>query len=531
MAATIEYLYSTANQENNNLSERGEMVYKKIYSFLFFVILSAKLLSQHHFPDEWWPVGMHEYPNEPGYGNAWVQFRNDTPTVHTVNLRMNFEAAVAVATDTLGRVLFYTNGCEVRRANGEPMPGGDGLNPGPLREWTCPNVGYILPRSIMALPWPGKPHKWIILHLRGQYEPKQMMLYGPLYSTEIDMSLDSGKGRVVSRNKPIITGMYLEPFAVVRHGNGRDWWIIVPERGTSRYRTLIFSPEGISEMNAQIIGVSFPCDRVGSSTFSLDGTKFGRVDNCILLVMDFDRCTGLFSNPVAISKDQPVVGGGGLAFSQDNLYVYVTSDLCIFRAKLTDKTPVLDSLFKEPYYYVDEPPVSEYVYGTSLTYMQYAPDGRIYFGSRHRDRYFARFTIDGDDYAFEPEGLRLPVPTVRTLPHFPNFRLYDLANSPCDTLGINGPSSVLPGPGKSLDSWLRVVPNPIQGSVIRAHTPLESSGWLVLSDATGRLIARVVKPLGEAVTEMRSEGLGSGVYILTYVMHSGVLVARKVMLP
>lgn len=495
---------------------------------LFFVTMFSGLSAQHHYPDECWPVGMHEYPNTPGYGNAWVHIGVDSPVVYLVNLQTNFEAAVAVGVDTAGRVLFYSNGCEVRRSDGSLMPGGGGLNPGSLHERTCKEVGYILPRSMMALPWPGSPHRWVILHQRGAYDPNYLLLYGPMYSTEIDLSLEGGKGRVVSRNRSIVTGTSLEPFAVVRHGNGRDWWIIVPERGTSRYRRLIFSPEGISELESQTLGPSFFCDRVGSSTFSLDGSKFARTDNCIVVVMDFDRCTGLLSGPVVMEKDQPVSGGGGVAFSADNRYLYVTTDLCIFRARLTESSPFLDSLYKRPYYYVGEPPISEYVYGTSLTYMQYASDGRIYLGSRHRDRYYARFTIAGDDYAFEPEGLRLPVPAVRTLPHYPNFRLYDLAQSACDTLGIDGPLSVGGDSRGFLDRWLQVIPNPVEGYVVRAHTSSESSGWLVLSDALGRYITQVKKPLGEAVTEIRTAGISSGVYTLTYITHSGVLVSRKV---
>lgn len=497
---------------------------------IFLFLLSTDAISQHRYPDEWWPVGMHEYPNAPGYGNAWIHFLEDTPVIHSIDLRMNFEAAVAVGVDTTGQVLFYTNGCEIRRSDGELMPGGSGLNPGSLHEWTCEDVGYILPRSMMALPWPGRPHKWVIFHFRGQYAAKEMLLYGPLYVTEIDMSLDSGKGRVVSKNKPIITGTRLEPFAVVRHGNGRDWWIIVPERGTARYRILLFTPEGISEMNGQTVGPSFFCDRVGSSSFSLDGSRFGRLDNCMIVVMNFDRCTGLLSDPIVIQRKQPVVGGGGLAFSVDNRYLYVPVDLYIFRADLTHNNPFLDSLYKHPYSFPFEPPSSDYVYGTSLTYMQYGPDGRIYFGSRHRDRYYARFIIDGDDYVVESKGLHLPVPVVRTLPHFPNFRLYDLSRSECDTLGIDGPLSVSDNAKEALDKWLLVSPNPVQGSIIRAHTPLESSGWFILSDMTGRFITRVQKPLGEAVTEIRVEGISSGVYSLTYITNTGTIVSRKIVI-
>ena len=142
---------------------------------------------------------------------------------------------------------------------------------------------------------------------------------------------------------------------------------------------------------------------------------------------------------MVLPRDPGMLGGGGLAFSPDNRWLYATTDLFIFRADLSADVPFLDSLYKRPYYFVDFPPVSEYVYGTSLTYMQQAPDGRIYMSSRHRERYYTRFSLFEDDtYAFEPQGQVAPVPIVRTLPNFPNFRLYDLQGSICDTLGIDG---------------------------------------------------------------------------------------------
>ncbi len=61
---------------------------------------------------------------------------------------------MAVAVDTLSRVLFHSNGCEIRGAHGEVLENDTGLNPGALHEWACGVVGYTLPRSMTALPLP-----------------------------------------------------------------------------------------------------------------------------------------------------------------------------------------------------------------------------------------------------------------------------------------------------------------------------------------------------------------------------------------
>ena len=55
---------------------------------------------------------------------------------------MNFESTMAVMPDTLGNILFYTNGCHIANALGDTMPNGAGINPGEMYDWTCPTSGY-----------------------------------------------------------------------------------------------------------------------------------------------------------------------------------------------------------------------------------------------------------------------------------------------------------------------------------------------------------------------------------------------------
>ena len=472
----------------------------------------VSLHAQNHYPDEWWPVGINEYPGTPGYGNAWLHFQNGTPTVQPANLNMNFEAAVTVASDTLGNVQFYSNGCEIRGADGQLLENGEGLNPGSLRDRVCDKAGYTAPQSMTALPMPGHPSKWALLHLGGKYDPSRKMVYGPLYLTEIDMAANGGKGAVIVKNAVIADGD-LEPFAIVRHGNGRDWWVVMPEYGTNRYQIRLISPQGLSTASVQSIDPVIGCRRVGSSTFSPDGSKYARTNSCQALVMDFDRCAGVFSKPVPLQRDPGMVGGGGLAFSPDNRWLYATTDLCIFRADLTEPSPFLDSLYKRPYAYVDEPPISEYVYGTSLTYMQAAPDGRLYMAARHRERYYPRFSIQGEDYAFEPEGFILPVPTVRTLPHFPNFRLFDLQGSLCDTLGINGSvNTSAPQPDRFT---VRFSPNPFDDQLVVSAT---EDGLLRIFGTDGRRAFSLGLHTGE--NRINTTGLEDGIYIWQVVSES-----------
>jgi hypothetical protein len=89
-----------------------------LFAFLAFVHFATTLSAQQsHHPDEWWPIGTTEFVGTPGYGQAWLHFQNGVPVVQPAAFNMNFEATVAVASDTSGQVLFYSNGCEIRNAD------------------------------------------------------------------------------------------------------------------------------------------------------------------------------------------------------------------------------------------------------------------------------------------------------------------------------------------------------------------------------------------------------------------------------
>ncbi len=477
--------------------------------FIVFLVINAQ--SQIHYPDERWPVGINEFSDAEGYGNSWIHFESDTILLEDANLNLDFESTVAVASDEDGNILFYSNGCEINNAEGNVMDNGENINPGLLHDWVC-SSGYTVPRGMMAIPLPENSAKWIVLHTGGNYDPVRKLTYGPFYYTEIDMEANTGLGAVTSKNN-LLSEEELEPFAVVRHGNGRDWWVIIPEYNTNKYHIWLLNPGGISLKEIQIIGDSIGCRRIGSSGFSLDGSKYSRVNNCEGIVLDFDRCSGHFSNSIYLERPAYTLGGGGGVFSTDNRWLYVTSDRCIFRADLNSPTPFLDSLFKQPYY-VD---ISEYVFGTSLAYMQYAPDGNIYINSQHRERHLSSLTILNDSFTYQPKALELPVLNTRTLPHFPNFRLFDWADQICDTLDINGPPSSSSENVKN-NAEFTIYPNPVTGNYIfiKLQSLNLDNSIISIYDVLGHLVnSSTANCVALPNCNILIESLPPGVYFLT----------------
>ncbi len=455
---------------------------KKALYILYLLLLIGvdQAVAQKH--DNVWPGGLNEYPGVPGNGNYLLHFDDGNPTVVATDLHMNFESTVAAISDSSGNLLFYTNGCAIANAQGNVILDGDGLNPGVVRDLTCPTTGYICPRGAMFLPFTGGAFPgsfYVLLHMGMRYTADRGLRIGAFYFSYVNRFGNGGTGSALGTNLELIPDdfyNYLEPFAVVRHGNGRDWWIIVPIYRTNEYRVFLMNNSGVKPGGMQQIGPAMKCRRMGSSVFSPDGSKFARVQNCSALVMDFDRCTGKFSNPVTLERSFNTFGGGGVAFSPDGTKLLVSSQLAILSADLTVPIPTLDTLIS-----------TEQVAGTSLHYLQYGPDNNLYFSTLQRYKRIP--TLDdpfGDNPDFDQHGVDLPVYSVRSLPNFPNYRLYDFPDSPCDTLGINTP---VPVTEPEAVGSLLLVPNPSTGQAALT-LPATTQGVVVISDVSGREILR-----------------------------------------
>ena len=45
--------------------------------------------------------------------------------------------------------------------------------------------------------------------------------------------------------------------AAVKHANGRDWWVLVPESHSNRYYTMLLDPTGLSLVDTQAVETFF----------------------------------------------------------------------------------------------------------------------------------------------------------------------------------------------------------------------------------------------------------------------------------
>lgn len=487
--------------------------------YILLALLLPALLWGQQWPDSRWVGGFEENSEVPGYANYSIRFTPTGPQVDTLNWGMRFESAVASYTDSTGKLLFFTNGCSVADGQGQLLANGDDLNPGEMHDWTCGKVGYIAPRGAMALPAPGQAGLYYLFHMGTTYDPISKITYGPLYFSQVDMSANGGKGAVTEKNTVVLSGA-LEMFTAVRHGNGRDWWIVVAEWRTNRLHRWLLSPEGLGPDVVQQIGPAIGGHRIGASTFSLDGSRFARY-HCDqgAVVADFDRCTGAFSQPVFVKAPFSFLQGGGAAFSPDSRQLYITSQSTLYVADLEDAAPKWDTVFHV---------FDNWDWGTTLHHMQYGPDGRLYVSTHSRANYLSALTFPtgGGTPAFAFRALPLRVHSDRTLPNFPNFRLYDWPNSPCDTLGIDAPTSGTTTADVRVD--FRVWPNPASGMVTIDFDVLSRlpERWALYS-LLGQVLKSEAWQRGKSTVQFSVEGLPPGCYYLGVKMAEGGALVQK----
>ncbi len=332
-----------------------------------------------------------------------------------------------------GQLLFYTNGLSIFNRKYEPMPNGDGLNPGKYAN-SNKDYGYDLEGGAIILPWPGHPGKYFVFHLTTDNIP--FVWYSlDLFTTLVDMSLDNGLGDVVYKNKSVHHDSLVNgSLSACRHANGRDWWIPCFYYSGRKCLMFLLDPGGVKLHHIQSIPFHFEPSGNGQAQFSPDGSKYSffhrnSASYREFFLADFDRCNGRFSNPEyhTVNKFELV----GVGFSPNSNFLYMATAAELYQMDLTEPNPFENRLRIDSIDGFESFPL----FPSYFSFMQLAPDGKIYINNgRSPDRISTINKPDLKGKACEVLQHNIHITSNATLPNFPFFRLGALQNSSCDTL-------------------------------------------------------------------------------------------------
>jgi hypothetical protein len=451
-----------------------------------------------------WMGGFESYADPP-FGGVDLEFMTGSLSISTLSRDIGFKRTSANITDANGGLLFSTNGAFIANALGETMQNGSGLNPSAYTSnWS---EGLLISQGCLILPKPDTPDIYYLIH--GTIDELQTSLAHYLYLTTIDMSLDGGLGGVVTKNQVLISDtLNSGRITAVRHANGRDWWIFCHKVNTNTFYRLLLTPDGVSLHGTQSVGVIRPRDS-GQVCFSPDGSKFAYYwgqFNQDLEIFDFDRCTGLFSDPVQILINDANTMGG-VAFSPNNRFLYVSSveDVYQYDTEAPDIAASMVHIAEWDGFYSPSPP-----FATLFDIAQLAPDGKVYIATGNGTQHL--HVIHNPDEPglacnMEQHGVALPRYFTNSLPNHPNYHLGPVDGSVCDSLGIN--TGMVEG---AFQEAVNVYPNPSIGQFTLSYPAQPSAGVLEVVDLHGRVVHKARLAAWSQVQSVHLPGQLPGLY-------------------
>ncbi len=376
--------------------------------------------------------------NNPYWGGSDINFISGFPDTISVNRPMSFLDCNANISDSLGNLLFYTNGIYIANAANDTMMNGDSLNPSTYT--FNATYGLRVKQGNLILPLPGDSSKYYLFHETLFFDQTiNDERVSEIYYSIVDMNLDGGLGAVIQKNVVLLSDtLTIGAITSCKHANGRDWWVVFHKSKGRRYYKFLLTPSGLQGPFAQDIGYSLaPNDWIWQSCFSPDGNKFSSVmARDTFDVMDFDRCTGLFSNEISICiKDS--AAARGVAFSPNSQLLYVSSSNYIYQFN-TNATPINSSKITLTIFdgYADPiPPLY-----TAFYLAQLANDGNIYINTGNGTRWL-NVINNPDSIGLSCNLLQhsylLPTYNGFTIPNFPNYYLGPNIGSICDSLSMS----------------------------------------------------------------------------------------------
>ena len=375
--------------------------------------------------------------------------------------------------------------------------------------------GLPVPQACLILPHPDSSNLYYLFHNTLDNYPNYSKSHF-IYMSMIDMNLNGGLGGVVSKNNILLQDT-LNPgkLTACKHANGRDWWVVCQQESSNVYFSFLVTPTGISGPYSQSIGNPRTYS-AGMTCFSPDGTKFAYfhaeyLSDGGLEILDFDRCSGLFSNYLDLTIHQSTGFGGGVAFSANSRFLYTSNvdevyQYDMFSSSISNSQIVV-ALWDS--FYSPSPP-----FATLFNNMQLAPDGKIYVTTGN-----GTFHMHVINY---PDSLGLACDLVQHSVHLQSYYDNGVPNHPNYFLGCDTTSScsclttTVHNEDINRSTKIRIFPNPTNGLFTIYYNVNEKAGRVEVIDILGNLVLEEIIPPWSQVKEMDVSELSNGIYTIRF---------------
>lgn len=244
---------------------------------------------------------------------AGLNFASGTPEVLAESAINSIEACASIS-DSLGNLLFYSQGNKVFNRDHEIMLNGN------LAEVST-QYSRNATQGTGIVPMPGDSDKYYVFSLRWHAQDKYALDYAI-----VNMSMDFGRGEVIERGNNLRYGL-TEKMTFVQQRDSPNVWVIVHDFGSDEYVVFLISEAGISEATTYATGITHS-ERYGYLQPSPDGlilaaaVRTGFHSDGFVEVTRFDPEIGSVQGSFTLEMpNRPY----GICFSPDNSKLYVTS--------------------------------------------------------------------------------------------------------------------------------------------------------------------------------------------------------------
>ncbi|MCO6488317.1 MAG: hypothetical protein J5I98_07870, partial [Phaeodactylibacter sp.] len=498
---------------------------KKTGVILFLLGFPLLVFGQKH--DYVWMFGYNSNATSayPGIEGVILDFNQAPPTSSYEPISISLSATNATISDSLGNLLFYTNGCSIADWTHQLMPNGDSINLGEIHDIYCERGYPGGTQSAIILPVPSNDSLYYLVYkwMRFENQVNLEVSIDTLYYALVVADFQAGKRRTIQKNIPIINEkMVAGQLTAAKHTNGKDWWLITGGDTANKYYSILFRESELIGPFEQTIGLasSYNGSRSGQAVFSPDATKYIRYSpQDGVFLFDFDRQNGVLSNFKHLPIDSEGLGSG-VAVSPNSRYLYVSAKDTLFQFDLEAEDIFSSGEIVGIYDGFQSP------FPTTFHNAQLAPDCKIYINT------FA--TVDvlhvihnpdepGLACNFEQHAVQLPFNHRRSLPHFPNYRLGPLVEGenpqpPCEPI-VSTKEQEPPIRQKAY-----VFPNPAPGYFkVVFEQALRRPGRVMLYNGLGQVVLEEVLGAGGGEFRIELSGVAPGLYFYG-VFREGVAV-------
>lgn len=409
------------------------------------------------------------------------------------------------------------------------MQGGDSL------------VGESWYHENIIIPIPGSASLYYVFSI-GVIGSSQ---YG-LYYSIIDLNLNGGLGAVTIQNVQLSPLYAFDGLSAVKHGNGRDWWLIFKPSGpgpaNNEFYVYLITPSGISAPNITPMGEIIN-NNAGCISFSKTGNKLLVTTlNNLIEVCDFDRCTGMFNNIIVIEPENVSGQAGGhfaSCFSPSGMIIYLTH-IPIFLSDTIHYVYQYDLLSSN--IAASRDTIHYSYFPNVLSGLRLAPNNKVYISSYYEcgggcfpypDSVYNNYNMNlsvinspdllGSACDYQPNSFFLGGKrSYAALPNNPEYELGPEIGSICDSLFLDVPTS------KNKTQY-NIYPNPFYNKITFLTSSNSFTSLLMeIFNSSGEIIYR--KNSTSYLQEIDLSELAKGVYFFRIYEREDIIVKKIVKL-